>query len=1398
MTANHRRAIMLVSVLGLCIQLSCSRRSAPPAAELEFDATGNLVALSGPDGKKTSFHYDSRGLPIEVVSPDGPARYGYDAHGNRIWARGETGTTEYYYDAFDRLSAVIWDRGPKRLIAYEYDHVGRISRISVFNLRPLENVPSYSKAAAQLAAPGPSDSSGWHARERQVLALADRLRAVAAQGAAPWLANDVSYVRSLRGDLEEIRSDMGTVRFLRSDDGRRVERILPNGVHSVFEYASDRHLSSLRHVDSAGREIASFSYNYGPNGRLQGLSGGAESHTSTTDYVWDPRGRLQEMDISDGAKFHYKYDEGSRRLAVTNRGKTVTFFFDALGRVSRAQGIVLGATVQGAIVARRGDGETTEIRYNHQSLPAEIRTGKARLRYIWDSEGNLVSRVENGKTVNFVPAAGTRVRLPLLEYGEDGAPESKQLIDQSILGRVGAGAAQYYLEGPSGDAGYIVNEQGLLMDDSSSHAASPRAPLSTTALIPASFVRSRLGHGRISAPLLLAQSVSSQAMPDLSDVWWQEFERSLWAAATTAGNWDARADQKLSSMNAWGDQGMGTAGLFWNAVGVVGVWGSAWGGSVLGDAQDIREKYDTYWAHPDFGKNLGNLLQPVGMAAWDVFGGEVLGSIEKGITIPLESVYTKMLYKSAVQNRLDSLITTGGLRSLNESVVLGSKGLVTSFRNKLELLDTTLNTVVKSVETMLDLNNARNIVLAAKPSTVGSGGSPKQLGGIELSTTASVQGDIGSISGAVYDPASGSIVLLSDKDDATVSGIKAEDFAVALRLAYSQSPEDASFSLDPADPRNPEGPWLQKVYYPVDVLAGTGFGKALFEADWILKQYSFGVVAEQGQQQRMRISAVPGYKSVAALSFEKESKANDRAVMSRFWIVSGEMKIRRDGSSIVFDKAAMGVKTKRQVRDPNSKTGLRDDDSVKDPIHQEFARRFTEHYDDLAAEAPELERVRDLAKAVAIAKWLRENNVAVDLAGTDKMALQADDPEAYRRVPALSTTFKQVQQKAIHDGNREGVATLTREIYLFGGVDLKSTPQYVPDPSLGQLQKAVQDELKEVAEPRFDLTYGNRSWTGTVLPLTGPALERSAKASSVVRNGVVYRVDAHGQVQEVVDRSGNCARYRNPAMGMAGGVEITGKDGWKAIAQPRRGGAFVQIATSRGNEVEVVADSAGAIQSIAVDGRTWAEYHSQGNVRSVRLNQGNYAEVLTYDGEGRITGYQLERPAGPGPVSTETANIEYSADGHPSRLSGTGIPETQWQYDGAGRVQQVASSNGANTRVSYDDEVAQTTVERRTGAGGDLPNGTLPKLVFENKRLVRSESAQTGKVDYKYANHRIVSVKGERSGEIHFSYDRNGRPESVCLPSGVRVQYRFPNKGKTGSPGATGFKIQVMGPGASR
>jgi hypothetical protein len=58
--------------------------------------------------------------------------------------------------------------------------------------------------------------------------------------------------------------------------------------------------------------------------------------------------------------------------------------------------------------------------------------------------------------------------------------------------------------------------------------------------------------------------------------------------------------------------------------------------------------------------------------------------------------------------------------------------------------------------------------------------------------------------------------------------------------------KNISFSLDPAVPTNPEGPFQRKVIWPDEsigrnVLEGTEFEEVMFEADWVMKQLSLGI-----------------------------------------------------------------------------------------------------------------------------------------------------------------------------------------------------------------------------------------------------------------------------------------------------------------------------------------------------------------------------------------------------------------------------------------------------------------------------------------------------------------------------------------------------------------------------
>jgi len=68
--------------------------------------------------------------------------------------------------------------------------------------------------------------------------------------------------------------------------------------------------------------------------------------------------------------------------------------------------------------------------------------------------------------------------------------------------------------------------------------------------------------------------------------------------------------------------------------------------------------------------------------------------------------------------------------------------------------------------------------------------------------------------------------------------------AVCLKIVYGCKVGNFSFSLDPYEPKNPQGPWQKKVFYP-KILEATKFGEKMFVADYLMKQQALGIKVDQ-------------------------------------------------------------------------------------------------------------------------------------------------------------------------------------------------------------------------------------------------------------------------------------------------------------------------------------------------------------------------------------------------------------------------------------------------------------------------------------------------------------------------------------------------------------------------
>ncbi len=143
--------------------------------------------------------------------------------------------------------------------------------------------------------------------------------------------------------------------------------------------------------------------------------------------------------------------------------------------------------------------------------------------------------------------------------------------------------------------------------------------------------------------------------------------------------------------------------------------------------------------------------------------------------------------------------------------------------------------------------------------------------------------------------------LVTKNDD-----INLNDLAVALLVYYEKSIEckNISFSLDPAVPSNPEGPFQKKVVWPdkeenKSLIAGTEFAEIMFEADWIMKQLSLGIKVDS--MNPLQTKEMPYHPQLSAGGLGPSSTFRDLSKIqagqsahdwNRLWIVVKNVDVK--------------------------------------------------------------------------------------------------------------------------------------------------------------------------------------------------------------------------------------------------------------------------------------------------------------------------------------------------------------------------------------------------------------------------------------------------------------------------------------------------------------------------
>lgn len=309
--------------------------------------------------------------------------------------------------------------------------------------------------------------------------------------------------------------------------------------------------------------------------------------------------------------------------------------------------------------------------------------------------------------------------------------------------------------------------------------------------------------------------------------------------------------------------------------------------------------------------------------------------------------------------------------------------------------------------------------------------------------------------------------------------VNLEDLAVVLKIFFDPTIKHKmiSFSLDPDEKNNPQGPFMKKVFYPDQlenrkILAGTKFGEDIFNADLIMKQMSLGIQHDNKTkfnypEELSKYGLKPQHEMRYDREFSQEMK------WSRAWIVVNNIKTYKTRDELLLiEEIKMGV----EARQLNQKSdGSLKDSEIQDKDDEcyKFSKKLAEVYDITGKYYKSFQRMREITTAIVMGKWIYENNISVDLELINLIYKQNLIENYQEKVPSIN--YKEITEikenipidmkeiakrslvhssleitpenidlaiKQIQEKNGGKIFYDTRikkkQLFLFGGVDLTS------------------------------------------------------------------------------------------------------------------------------------------------------------------------------------------------------------------------------------------------------------------------------------------------------------------------------------------------------------------------
>lgn len=383
----------------------------------DYDVVGNQTAINFPNTNRVGFGYDQLNRPVSILF-NGLSKYtfGYDNKGNRtaMVDVGKSETTQYSYDADDKLSLVTEPNGNK--VSYGYDKTG------------------------------------------QVTALTTTI------GATNYTTN---YQYDPAAQLAKVLFDSSWSKFSFDETGNLAGTVNSNSTKSVLSYDDGGRLKSVKLFTGTSGVIGDYGYTFDVNSNITSVAVNSDTIGSKTiNYTYDALNRLTSETLRDGTRIDYTYDAVGNRLTktVTLGGNVTTtnYSYDAASQLTAVDGVANTYDTNGNLTSDNSrnyeyDANNRLIRVTNKS------NGALQASMEYDALGRRTSKTTpSGTTRFYYDGDSTRVL-----YETDGSGNLLRRFvygatDQPISMIQGTNTYFYHYNG-HGDVVALTNASGAIV-----------------------------------------------------------------------------------------------------------------------------------------------------------------------------------------------------------------------------------------------------------------------------------------------------------------------------------------------------------------------------------------------------------------------------------------------------------------------------------------------------------------------------------------------------------------------------------------------------------------------------------------------------------------------------------------------------------------------------------------------------------------------------------------------------------------------------------------------------------------------------------------------------------------------------------------------------------------------